>query len=279
MRAGAAGLRAVRAWGAALPAMVIVGVLLAWPLAVLLWESLLRMSPTVPDDTAFVGLANYSAVLTSSIWWSALLTTLVFTMIVVALQLGLGVLFAASLRVVPFSWPVARLVVLLPALTLGVASAATIELAMRSGFLQVWLQLDQPSDLGSLVGLGVAEIWRGTGFVVVIVYLALARVPEDLVESASVASRRTRVARLWWPAMSRALAVAAVFRVLDTLRVVEGPVLRDGPNVAHRPLTAVLWNDAFGSFQQGVASAQAMVLLLLSLGIGLGLLRLLRRRT
>lgn len=277
--AGAAGLRAARAWGWAVPAIGVVAVLLVWPLAVLLWESLLRISPTVPDGTQFVGLANYAAVLTSPIWWSALLTTLVFTAIAVALQLALGVLFATSLRLVPFSWPGARLAVLIPALTLAVVSAATIEFAMTSGFARVWLRLDGPSDLASLVGLGVAEVWRGTGFVVVIVYLALARVPADLVESAAVAGsgRRTRVARLWWPAVSRALAVAAVFRVLDTLRVVEGPVLRDGPNVTHRPLTAVLWNDAFGSFQQGAASAQAVLLLLLALGIGLGLLRLVRR--
>jgi ABC-type sugar transport system permease subunit len=270
----------VRAWGWAWPAVLIVSVLVAWPLGVVVWQSLLRTSPTVPDRTEFVALGNYSTVLTSGVWWSALLTMALFTLVVVIVELVLGVLFAGSLRALPFSWPVARLLVLVPAVTLSVAAAASMEVAVQSGFLHTWLRLEGTSDLASLIALGLAEVWRGTGFVVVIVYLAMARVADGFLETAALAGAGPwrRWTTVWWPAVSRAVAVAVVFRSLDTLRIVEGPVLRDGPAVAHRPWTAVLWNDAFDGFEQGLASAEAVIALVLIGVIGLLLVWLLRLR-
>jgi multiple sugar transport system permease protein len=270
----------IRAWGWAWPAVLIVSVLVAWPLGVVVWQSLLRTSPAVPGRTEFVALGNYGTVLTSAVWWSALLTTGLFTLLVVAVQLLLGVLFAASLRALPFSWPVARLVVLVPAVTLSVAAAASMEVAVQSGFLHTWLRLEGTSDLASLIAVGLAEVWRGTGFVVVIVYLAMARVSEEFLEVAILAGVGPwrRWTWVWWPAVSRAVGVAVVFRCLDTLRIVVGPVLRDGPTVTHRPWTAVLWNDAFGGFEQGLASAEAVIALVLIGVIGLLLVWVLRLR-
>lgn len=264
------------AWGWAWPAAAIVGLLTVWPLSVLLYQSLFRVSATVPDDTRFVALTNYGVVLTSAVWWHALFATALFTAVVVSLELVLGTLFAASLRTVRFSWPLARVVVLVPALTLAVVSAGAMEFAVRSGFLHAWLGLGGSADLASLFGLGMAEVWRGTGFVVVIVYLALARVPDALVESAAAAGVRRLFRRLWWPAVAPAIGVAAVFRAADTLRIVEGPVLRDGPTVDHRLVAGVVWNDAFDSFEQGLASAEAVIMLVLVAALGLLLARLVR---
>ena len=52
------------------------------------------LQPGRPDDTAFVGLANYQTVLTDRYWWTAFAVTLAITVISVAIEFVLGMALA-----------------------------------------------------------------------------------------------------------------------------------------------------------------------------------------
>ena len=51
----------------------------AYPIGYAVWLSLQRYNLAAPDDTAFVGLRNYSTVLTDRYWWTAFVVTLAIT--------------------------------------------------------------------------------------------------------------------------------------------------------------------------------------------------------
>lgn len=269
----------LRRWAWALPAFVVAAVLAGVPLGDALWTSLHRVSASAPDSASFVALSNYGLVLTSGAWWHALGWTLLLSLVIVAAELVLAVGFATALRQLPFAWPVARLVVLMPALTLAVVMAVAATVAFDSGFVATWFDLELTSGRSSIVAATLTEIWRGTGLATVIVYVGLSRVSSGQREIAAAADSTwfTRARRLWWPALWPALAFALVFRLFDTMRMVEAPALRDGPLERGRTLSSLLWHDAFASYEQGIAAASAIVLLVLSGLLGWGISRGLRR--
>lgn len=271
---------AVRAWRWAIPALVVMALVGLVPLVRLLYASLFRSSATVPDDREFVGLGNYGDVLGDRRWWAAVLVTLLLVVVVVVVQLVLGGLFAAALRQITSVWPVLRVLILLPAGTFAVVSAVVWQHAVSDGFLRTWFRIDDPGDLDALGAVALAEIWRGTGLVTVIVYIGLMRVNRSALESA-VADGATpwqRFKLVLWPAAAPAVAVAVVFRALDTMRVLEGPLLNDDATSRFRGASVLVWNAAFESYEQGLASAAAVVLLVLTAVVGALLVVLLRVR-
>ncbi len=53
------------------PAVILMLAVTAYPIGYAVWLSLQRYNLAAPDDTAFVGLANYQTVLTDRYWWTA----------------------------------------------------------------------------------------------------------------------------------------------------------------------------------------------------------------
>src|SRR5690606_23332027 len=76
------GKRAERrlAWLLCAPAVIVMVAVTAWPIIYSVWLSLQRYDLRFPDDTEFVGLDNYVAVLSSGYWWTALGMTLALVM-------------------------------------------------------------------------------------------------------------------------------------------------------------------------------------------------------
>ena len=76
------------------PAVVVMLAVTGYPIGYAVWLSLQRVSLTTPDDTSFVGFENYLTVLTDRYWWTALVVTLVITVVSVAVELVLGLAIA-----------------------------------------------------------------------------------------------------------------------------------------------------------------------------------------
>jgi hypothetical protein len=81
-------------WLLCLPAVLAMLLVTAYPILYAVWLSLFRDDLRFPDQRAFVGLANYSSVLTSPVWWESLANTAIITLGSVTLELVLGVLSA-----------------------------------------------------------------------------------------------------------------------------------------------------------------------------------------
>ena len=66
----------------------------AYPIGYAIYLSLQRADLRFPDANKFVGLENYTSVLSSSLWWDDFKTTVLFTVISVSIELVLGMALA-----------------------------------------------------------------------------------------------------------------------------------------------------------------------------------------
>jgi multiple sugar transport system permease protein len=257
----------MRGWRWLAPAVVVLLAVTAWPIGRAVWTSFTSDALTSSGDGAFVGTDNYADVLSSRAWWEAVAATLVIVAVMVALQLAIGLAFAAALRRVVRLWPVAQLVLVLPFGLLAVVSALVWRDAVTTGFAAQWFGLDRIGPFGSLVAVCLGEVWRG-------------RVSPSLLASAVAdgATAWQRLRRVVLPAMGPALAVATTYRALDSFRVLEGPILVGEPGAAVRTAPFLVWDTTFSSFELGLGAAMSVVLLLLAAVLAAVLVPLLRVR-
>lgn len=270
----------MRGWRWLAPAFAVLLLVTGWPIGRAIWMSLSTYPLTNPDDRSFVGLDNYTDILLSRTWWLAVAATLAIVIAVVALQLVLGLAFAAALRRLTVLWPVTRVLVLLPFGMLAVVSAVMWRDAVTTGFAAEWFHLDDVGHLGSLVAVSLGEVWRGAGITAVILLAGMYRVPTTLLASAVAdgATAWQRLHRVILPAMAPAITVATTYRALDAFRMLEGPLLVDDPDATVRTAPLLVWNTTFSSFELGLGAAMSVVLLLLAGLLAAVLVPLLRVR-
>lgn len=270
----------MKGWKWLAPAIGVLLVVTAWPIGRAVWTSLSTYPQTSPDDRTFVGFDNYVDVLTTRSWWIAVAATLAVIGFVVLLQLILGFAFAAALRRVTSMWPVTRVLVLVPFALLAVVSAVVWRDAFTTGFAAQWFDLDELGTIGQLVAGSAAEVWRGAGITAVILLAGLLRVPTTLMASAVAdgATSWQRFRRVVLPAMGPAFAVAATYRALDALRIVEDPLLVDEPGAEVRTVTTLVWDTTFSSFELGLGAAMSVLLLILAVLLAAVLVTVLRVR-
>jgi multiple sugar transport system permease protein len=267
----------MRGWRWLAPAVIALMVVTVWPVGRAIWVSLSTYPLTSPDDREFIGLDNYTDILSSRAWWLAVATTL---SIAVVMQLVVGFAFAAALRRLARVWPLAQVLVLLPFGVLAVVSAVVWRDAVTTGFAAEWFGLEDTGPLGSLVAVCLGEVWRGTGITAVILLAGMRRVPSTLMASAVAdgATSWQRLRRVLLPAMGPAVAVATVYRALETLRVLEGPLVADEPGASVRTVPFLVWDTTFSSWELGLGAAMSVLLLVLAALVAVVLVLLTRVR-
>jgi multiple sugar transport system permease protein len=273
----------LKPWRWLAPAVVVLLVVTAWPIGRGVWMSLHSYSLTNPSDRSFIGVDNYTDVLTSRTWWLAVALSLAIVVFVVSIQLLLGFAFAVALRRMTLIWPVSRVFLLVPFALLAVVSAVMWRDAVTTGFLDSWFRLEGKGEVGqpgSLLAVTLGEVWRGTGIVSVILLAGLSRVSPSLLAS-SIADGATgwqRFRRVILPVMGPAFAVAATYRALDAFRTLEGPLLVDRSGASLRTAPLLIWRSTFSSFELGLGAAMSIVLLVIAAVLGVVLMQMFRVR-
>ncbi len=163
----------------------------------------------------------------------AVYNTVVFTVVAVFLETLLGIVIAL---VVNSSFPgrgAMRAVMLIPWAVITVVSARIWEFMLlpnRIGFFNTLLyklglsggQLSfLTMDSLQLPALIAIDVWKTTPFMALLILAGLQLIPEDLYKAANVdgAGRVRRFFTITLPLLKPALAVALIFRTLDSLRV------------------------------------------------------------
>src|SRR3982750_1786278 len=101
-------------WILCAPAVAVMLLVAGFPILYAFWLSLRRADLRFPNAGEFVGLSNYSTVLTSSTWWTDVGNTLFITVISVALEVVLGMLIAQAMYRAIFARTAIRASVLVP---------------------------------------------------------------------------------------------------------------------------------------------------------------------
>lgn len=214
-------------WYLVAPAFLVMLAVTAYPLGRALWLSLYRNRITDPEGTKFVGLENYKVVLTDSLWWTDVGTTVVVTVITVAVELVLGLALAMVMHRIVFGRRTVRTSILVPygIVTVVAAFAWLYAFQLSSGFVNTWFGLGDKSwfadRASSLFVIILSEVWKTTPFMSLLLLAGLAQVPEELQEAARVdgATWWQRLWRVTLPNMKPAIMVALLFRTLDAYRI------------------------------------------------------------
>ena len=104
----------------------------AYPLARAVWLSLYSYRITDPAGREFVGLRNYGVVLSDHLWWSDVLTTVLITVVTVAVELVVGFVFASVMHRIVFGRRLIRTSILVPYGIISVVSAFAWRYAFAS---------------------------------------------------------------------------------------------------------------------------------------------------
>jgi len=229
------------AWLMVSPSLILIAIVAAYPILYAIWLSLHEYSVRVAGLSRWAspaGLGNYKKALSDPAWWSALEHTLIFTVASVTLEFGLGLGMALAMHAAFRGQGALRTVVLVPWAVLTVVTAIMWQTMFVSpyGFVNtvlgtqtVWLG----SEPQALIVIILADVWKTTPFMALLILAGLQVIPGEVYEAAEVdgASTWQRFSRITLPLLMPAILVALIFRTLDALRIFDLPfVLTQGQN-------------------------------------------------
>ena len=258
------GARAERRLAAMLcaPAVVVMVAVTAYPIGYAIWLSLLRYDLRFPEERAFVGLGNYVAVLTDQYWWSAFTVTVVITLISVAVELALGLALALIMHRTIFGRGSVRTTVLIPYGIVAVAAAFSWNYAWTPGTGYLANLLPEGAaplteQIPALAIVVLAEVWKTTPFMALLLLAGLALVPDDLIRAAQVdgAGPWQRLTKVILPMMKPAILVALLFRTLDAFRVFDNIYVLTRGNDGTGSVSILGYDNLFKAFNLGIGSA------------------------
>jgi multiple sugar transport system permease protein len=255
------------------PAVLLMLAVTAYPIGYAVWLSLQRYNLATPDDTSFVGLQNYVTVLSDRYWWMAFVVTLAITVISVAIELVLGMALALVMHRTIFGRGVVRTAILIPYGIVTVAASYSWYYAWTPGTGYLANLLPEGSaplteQLPSLAIVVLAEVWKTTPFMALLLLAGLALVPQDLLNAAQVdgAGAWKRLIKVILPLIKPAILVALLFRTLDAFRIFDNIYVLTGGANSTGSVSILGYDNLFKAFNLGLGSAIS-VLIFLSVAI------------
>ncbi|MBW2272921.1 MAG: sugar ABC transporter permease [Deltaproteobacteria bacterium] len=262
------------AWLLCAPALLVILAFAFLPLAWTIWDSLHLHDLRMPwRGRPFVGFANYAEALAVPRFWQALAHTAFFAVVSVALELLLGLLLALGLHQLRFGRGPARTAALLPwaiptvvsallwrFLFDGSASPANATLAGFGVEPRAWFS----DAMLAWVPIILADVWKTTPFVALLLLAGLQNIDDALEEAARVdgAGAWRRFVHVTLPCLRPALLVALVFRLLDAFRVFDliYVLTTGGPGSATEPIALLAFQTLFEELRFGYGAALSILL-------------------
>ncbi|MGZ4705155.1 MAG: carbohydrate ABC transporter permease [Acidimicrobiales bacterium] len=270
------GARAERrlGWMLCAPAVIIMVAVAAYPIIYSVYLSVQRYDLRFPDQAKFIGFDNYTAVLSSPYWWDALRNTVVITVISVAIELALGMALAIVMHRTIFGRGVVRTSILLPYGIVTVVAAFSWQYAWTPniGYLSSLTGDSAPlvSHAQAMAVIILAEVWKTTPFMALLLMAGLALVPEDLQKAAKVdgATAWQRFRYVTLPLMKPAILVALLFRTLDAFRIFDNIFILTAGGHNTGSVSILGYDNLFTSLNLGVGSAISVLIFLCVAVIG-----------
>ena len=268
------------------PAIVLLLAVTAYPLAYNLWNSFHAENLSeITGQGGWVGFDNYSRMFQSSEFLAALLRTLAFAGISVAIEtvlaLGLALMLHRKFR----GRGLLRVAVLIPWAVPTVVSATLWKTMFdpRSGFVDYIFGLHTTWLAGiwtSWVAIFVADAWKNIPFIALILLSGLQVIPTEVYEAARIdgATWWQSFRRLTLPMLKPALAVALIFRLLSGLLVFDVIYIMTGggPGLSTETLSFLNWQTFLVNTDFGLGGAISVMLVGLCL-VAAGIVALLMR--
>ncbi|NJP48450.1 carbohydrate ABC transporter permease, partial [Actinacidiphila epipremni] len=247
----------------------------------------------VQGGAPFSGWDNFHQVLHDPGFGAALRNTLVFTLVSILFQYGIGLALAVFFNRGFRLAPTLRALFLIPWLLPLIVSASTWSwmLNSESGVVNYALHLAGAGKVDwltspswALTSVIVANIWIGIPFNLVILYSGLQNIPAELYEAASLdgAGRWQQFRRITFPLLRPVSAITVLLGLIYTLKVFDliWIMTRGGPGDSSTTLATWSYRLGFGSLlpEFGPGAAVGNILILIALAFGLLYIRVQRRQ-
>jgi multiple sugar transport system permease protein len=264
------GARAERrlGWLLCAPAVIVMAAVTAYPIGYAIYLSLQRYVLSAPQLSKFVGLDNYGAILSSPYWWHALAVTVIITAVSVAIELVLGMLLALLMYRTLFGRGTVRTTMLIPYGIVTVVAAFSWQYAWTpsTGYLSAAFNNSAPltKTTAAVAIIILAEVWKTTPFMALLLMAGLSLVPEDLLKAAKVdgATAWQRFTRIILPLIKPAILVALLFRMLDAFRIFDNIYILTGGTNGTYSVSILNYDNLFTGLNFGVGSAMSILILI-----------------
>jgi glycerol transport system permease protein len=264
-----------RAWFMVLPVLLLVAFNAIIPLMTVVNYS---VQETFGDNVfLFHGVGFFQDVLRSERFHAALMRSLAFTAIILAIEIPLGVAIALTMPRKGFWVSVCLVLMALPLLIpWNVVGAiwnlfALPEIGLLGRTLN-GIGLDynytrHPIDAWTT--LVVMDVWHWTSLVVLLAYAGLSSIPDAYYQAAKIdgASRWAVFRFIQLPKMKRVLTIAVLLRFMDSFMIYTEPsvLTGGGPGNSTTVLSIDLVKIALGQFDLGPAAAMSIIYFLIIL--------------
>lgn len=266
---------ALAGWLFLTPNMLLLGLFVLVPLV---WAVVISFQKTNGFGVGeFVGVANYERLISDPLFWRATANTLLFTLIVTPLSMGLGLGAAVLFNSILPARGVFRSILIVPMAISGVATALIGVLVFNenNGILSNLIRFIglpsvnwQSGGFAAFVSVVLVTLWWRVGFNMLIYLAGLQGIGPELYEAAELdgagswARFRNVTAPLLGPSSFFLLILNVIysFQVFDIVFVMTG----GGPQNATSVLVTYAYDTGFVTRDQGYAAAIGVVLLLVT---------------
>lgn len=273
-----------------LPVILFVSAFMLWPMLNVFLMSLQEYKVTQAKNRHFIGLANFTQILQKDdLFWKSLVNSAVWVLVGVLVQTVLGFWLAYILnkrfkgrgifRAVSLApWALAGVMVgIIWQLIYGETYGVLNDVLRRMGIIENSISWFSNSGR-AMAAVVIANIWRGIPFFAISYMSALAGIPEDVYESATIdgAGPVRRLFNITIPMIKDTIVLTTLLRAIWTFNAVDliYTLTAGGPNNATTTLPLYIMNTFSGKLDYGYASALAMIATFLMMIVALVYIKL-----
>jgi len=278
--------------GLILPSMLIILGISLQPILSTLYLSVFESSRGINVERIFVGLGNYTALLSDQVFWVTIGRTLYFTFVSVGVELVLGLAIAQLIHSHPPGWQFLRTSLIIPWAVPTIVNGtmwrwiynadygALNGLLLQLGIIDKYVPwLTKPDVAMNLVIL--ADIWHSVPFIALILQAALATLPTNLEEAAAVdgANALQRFLLIRLPLLRPAILVALVIRTVEAFRAFDliYVITNGGPAFGTVTISYLTYLETFSFGNVGRGSALSFLISIFTLVMAFIYIRFLYR--
>ncbi|MEP9398003.1 sugar ABC transporter permease [Mesorhizobium sp. KR2-14] len=264
-----------KAWFLVLPVLVLVAFSAVIPLMTVVNYS---VQDTFGNNQFFwAGTEWFEDLLASDRFWQAMFRNLLFSFIILVIEVPLGIFIALNMPRKGWGVPVCLVLMALPLLIpwnvvgtiwqvfgrndIGLLGYTVNALGINYNYVQ------NPFD--AWVTVIVMDVWHWTSLIVLLCYAGLVAIPDAFYQAAKIdgASRWAVFRYIQFPKMQRVLLIAVLLRFMDSFMIYTEPfvVTGGGPGNSTTFLSIDLVKMALGQFDLGPAAAMSLVYFLIIL--------------
>ena len=262
-------------WLFLVPSFGLMALVLLWPLLYAAYLSTFDYY-LGSREVRFVGLANYTQLLSEARLWHSLWTTVVIALGSVGVEFVLGFVLAFARYKLTFSVRVFMILLFLPHIITPVVAALFLKWILTSnwGLIDATLftfNINPPDWLGDPVWAKIcvvlADAWIFTPFVMLVLYAALQALDQAQLEAASIdgAGSWRIIRHIILPSLVPVIVFTVSVRLMDVFRFFDAiyVLTGGGPGTATETVTIYTYQLGFQLLQVGKASALGIITLVI----------------